>query len=141
MRFTTSVSVLAAFVALVCGTVAFTQETKTDGTATKAASTKELKGRLPANIGKLELTTAQRQKIYGIQAEADAKIEVLAAQIKELQKKRDAEIEATLTPDQKKKLEEIRLANKEKAEQRKKELDDKKKASEAEKNKAAGLKE
>lgn len=81
---------------------------------------KKPRGRLPNNYGKIGITSAQRTKIYGIQADYNGKIEALEKQIAELKEKRDGEIEAVLTPDQKKKLQELQGATKKKREASKK---------------------
>lgn len=141
---------LAGIAGLVFGTVAFTQEKPAETkaaakaesgkvgaakTAAKENAAKEddkPKGRLPNNFTKLDLTTAQREKIYAIQASYEPKIDDLAQQIKELMAQRETDVEGVLTAAQKTKLEEIRTANKEKAEARKKELDAKKEADKKE---------
>lgn len=90
MKLVTSVLAVGACAAFVFGTAGFTQETKPAGTTatTKAAvETKKEedkpKGRLPNNFAKLELTTAQRTRIYAIQADYEPKIDELAEQIKD----------------------------------------------------------
>ncbi len=67
------------------------------------------KGVLPPNWGKLGLTEAQRQEIYKIQAKYNKEIDALEAKIKELKAARAKEERAVLTPEQKKRLEEILL--------------------------------
>ncbi|HEX4129101.1 MAG TPA: hypothetical protein VHZ24_03600 [Pirellulales bacterium] len=54
----------------------------------------------------------QREKIYKIQNSYDEKIDALEKQLKELSDQRDAEIEAVLTPEQKKKVQELAAAAK-----------------------------
>lgn len=54
----------------------------------------------------------QRQKIYAIQAEYNAQIGELEAKVAQLRKERDAKIEALLTPEQKKRIEDLRAAAK-----------------------------
>lgn len=66
-----------------------------------------VKGVLPMNWGKIGLTDAQRQDIYKVQAKYNAEVDKLEAKIKELKASRDKEMKAVLTPDQKKKLEDI----------------------------------
>ncbi|MCS6864574.1 MAG: hypothetical protein RMJ56_15815 [Gemmataceae bacterium] len=67
------------------------------------------KGVLPPNWGKLGLTEAQKQEIYKIQAKYNKEIDALEAKIKELKAARAKEERAVLTPEQKKRLEEILL--------------------------------
>lgn len=52
----------------------------------------------------------QRQKIYAIQAEYNAQIAELEAKVAQLRRERDAKIEALLTPEQKKQIEDLRAA-------------------------------
>lgn len=49
----------------------------------------------------------QREKIYEIQKQYDAKIDALEAEAKALRDKRDAEIAALLSPEQKKRVQEL----------------------------------
>lgn len=65
---------------------------------------KELKGRLPNNYGKLELSDKQKQAIYAVQKKHGDQIDALVRQVEELRQKRDNEIEAVLTAEQKEKL-------------------------------------
>lgn len=60
----------------------------------------------------------QRQKIYAIQSEYNAQIAELEARVAQLRKERDAKIEALLTPEQKKKIEDLRAAAKSKRQTR-----------------------
>jgi TolA-binding protein len=83
--------------------------------AEKAADPAPKKGRLPDNYGKLALNDTQKEKIYGIQGSYADKIDALEAQIANLKGKRDQEIEAVLTEDQKKILKSLTDASKEKA--------------------------
>lgn len=71
------------------------------------------KGRLPANYGKLGLTDPQKTKIYGIQNSYDGQLDELQAKIDALKAKRDQEVEAVLTEDQRKILKNLVEANKE----------------------------
>jgi Spy/CpxP family protein refolding chaperone len=63
--------------------------------------------RLPQYFNRV-VTPAQRQQIYGIQAKYLPEIEALEAQLKAALEKRDAEIEAVLTPEQRETLANIR---------------------------------
>lgn len=79
------------------------QEVKKDDPAPKA------KGFLPMNWGKIGLTDEQKQQVYTIQGKYGAEMDKLEAKIKELKATRDKEMKAVLTPEQKKRLEEILL--------------------------------
>lgn len=57
------------------------------------------KRRLPNHYAAV-VTPEQREQIYAIQAEYNAEIDVLLAQIKELEDKRDTAIDATLSAEQ-----------------------------------------
>ena len=74
---------------------------KKDDTPTK------MKGVLPQNWKKLGLTDNQVQDIYKIQNKYSDEINKLDAKIKELKATRDKEERAILTPEQKKRLDEI----------------------------------
>jgi Spy/CpxP family protein refolding chaperone len=69
--------------------------------------------RLPANYAPV-VTEEQREKIFKIQEEYQAKIAPLETQLKELRKERDDKIAAVLTAEQKKKIEEAAAKAKEK---------------------------
>jgi len=79
------------------------KEIKKDDPAPKA------KGFLPQNYAKLGLTDAQKQDVYTAQAKYNTEIDKLDAKIRELKAARDKEVKAVLTPEQKKRLEEILL--------------------------------
>jgi Spy/CpxP family protein refolding chaperone len=81
-----------------------TTDKKTDG---KDEPTGKLKGQLPPNWKKLGLTDVQVQDIYKVQGKYRDEIAKLRAKIAELEAARDKEEKAILTPDQKKRLEEI----------------------------------
>jgi Spy/CpxP family protein refolding chaperone len=95
----------AALLVLAGGTTAqdAKKEVKKDDPVPKA------KGFLPMNWGKLGLTDAQKQDVYTIQGKYNAEIDKLDAKIKELKSVRDKEMKGVLTPEQKKRLEEILL--------------------------------
>jgi len=59
----------------------------------------EPRGGLPNYYSRV-VTEQQRKTIYGIQATYEARIDALLAQIEELEKERDAEVEKVLTPEQ-----------------------------------------
>jgi Spy/CpxP family protein refolding chaperone len=90
---------------VLCG-IAWTQEPAKPGGTKAAKPTTEEKqtGRLPNNFGKVGLTDAQKQKIYGLQAKYSDQIDALVKQVEDLRQKRDTEIEGVLTADQKAKL-------------------------------------
>ena len=66
-----------------------------------------IRGVLPPNWGKLELSTEQKQKIYKIEAETKQKVYDLQKQIDELKGKEKQDMLGVLTAEQKKKLKEI----------------------------------
>jgi regulator of replication initiation timing len=68
---------------------------------------KKATGRLPNNYAKLGLSDTQRQKIYATQARYGEQIDALVKQVEELRQKRDAEIEAVLTPEQRENLKKL----------------------------------
>jgi hypothetical protein len=72
----------------------------------------KVKGTLPANWGKLGLSDTQVQDIYKVRNKYNDEIAKLKAKITELETTRDKESKAILTPDQKKRLEEILLKDK-----------------------------
>jgi hypothetical protein len=92
---------------------------KVEGKAeTKAAAApKKVIRRLPNFYGEL-VDGTQKEKIYAILDQHTPQIEALVAQVKALQQKRDAEIEAVLTAEQKVKLEKARAESKAKAAER-----------------------
>jgi hypothetical protein len=67
------------------------------------------KGMLPSKWGQLGLSDEQKQNIYKVQTLRDGEIKKLEAKIAELKSARMKEMLAVLTPDQRKKLEEILL--------------------------------
>ena len=71
------------------------------------------KGRLPANYGKLGLTDPQKAKIYGIQGVYEDQLDELEKQIEAVKAKRDLEVEAVLSEDQRKILKNLVDAAKE----------------------------
>lgn len=105
---------------LVAGSLVFAQdEKKPEG----KGPAKKVQNRVPDNFGKLNLSDEQKTKIYAVQAAHQAKIDELNAQLKALKEKIQAEVDAILTPDQLKQLNEIR------AEAKKKQADAKAKAA------------
>jgi peptidoglycan hydrolase CwlO-like protein len=73
----------------------------------KDESPTRVKGVLPPNWKKLGLSDSQVQDIYRVQNKHNEEIDKLEARIKELKATRDKEMRAVLTPDQKKRLDEI----------------------------------
>lgn len=65
------------------------------------------RGRLPAYYGQV-VNQQQREQIYAIQAKYSARIAELQKQLEELRAQRDAEIEKVLTPEQLKRIAELR---------------------------------
>jgi hypothetical protein len=74
-----------------------------------AQKAKTFRGRLPNYYGQV-VNEKQRQAIYKIQAESAPKIAELRAQLQALIKQRDEKIAAVLTPEQLKKIEDLRAA-------------------------------
>ena len=68
---------------------------------------KKPRGRVPNHYGKLGLSPKQKETIYGIQSKYDDQIEALEKQLADLERQEDEEVEAVLTDDQKKRLQEI----------------------------------
>ena len=96
---------------LACGVFAMSgglvgQEAKKDE---KKAQPVKVKGALPPKWGLLGLSDEQKQSIYKVQGKYNDEIDKLEAKIKDLKTTRDKEARAVLTPDQRKKLEEILL--------------------------------
>lgn len=60
-------------------------------------------GVLPANWGRLELSVEQKKKVYTIQDDYRKKIDDLERQLSEMKARRDKDLEAVLTEEQKKK--------------------------------------
>lgn len=68
---------------------------------------KKPRGRVPNHYGKLGLSPKQKETIYGIQSKYRDQIEALEKQLADLERQEDEEVEAVLTDDQKKRLQEI----------------------------------
>lgn len=75
----------------------------------RGAKAGQLKGRLPPYFSAV-VTPELREKIYAIQAEYDPKISQLRKELEALTKARDEKIYALLTPEQKKKIEDLKAA-------------------------------
>lgn len=91
---------------------------------------KKARGRLPNYYARVGISKEQRERIYSIQAQYNEKIEALEKQLAELKSKRDAEVEAVLTPEQKKKLASLREEAAKKRKSRKKKSSKKPESSE-----------
>lgn len=85
--------------------------------------------RLPANYTKIGISEEQRKKIYEIQNNYDVQIVALQKQLADLRAKETAEVEAVLSPEQKKALQAANDESKKKAAEKKK-AGEKEKASE-----------
>jgi len=72
----------------------------------------KLKGFLPQYYGKLGLSTDQKQRVYKIRNETKAKLEELERQKAKLRADEKEALEKVLTPDQLKKLKDLRLGEK-----------------------------
>lgn len=114
--------VVVAGLALALGTQLPVESTvgqeKAAAQAAPAKVAKKPAGRLPAQYGKLGLSDEQRYEIYSVQANYRKQIDELQKQIDSLKTKQSSEIEAVLTADQKKKLDELLDAAKKAAEAR-----------------------
>lgn len=84
-----------------------------------AKKVKKFRGRLP-NYYRYVVTPQQRETIYKIQAEYAPKIDALRAELEALIDERDEKVAAVLTPQQRKKVEQLKAAAKAKREKRKK---------------------
>ena len=89
--------------------------------------------RLPANYGKIGISEEQRKKIYDIQNKYDDQIAALQKQLADLRAKETAEVEAVLTPEQKKALQTANDESKKKAAEKKKASEKDKESEKSEK--------
>ncbi len=105
--FGASASFLVAFLAvgMLVGQEPKPGETKGAKVDPKAET--KAKGQLPQNWKQLGLSDDQTQKVYKIQAKYNDDIDKLEAQIKDMKAKMSKERGEVLTPEQKKRLEEI----------------------------------
>ena len=74
----------------------------------------KVKGQLPPNWGKLELTAEQKSEIYKIQSKFKGELKKLKEQEMELRAEEKRQMVKILTPVQKKKLEELAIGSKDK---------------------------
>lgn len=72
--------------------------------AGRLPSGKEFRGRLPPHFGQV-VNEEQRQRIYAIQREYAARIDVLKAQLEAIEAERDARVYSVLTPPQRQRVE------------------------------------
>lgn len=89
----------------------------------------EPRGPIPSSYGKF-IAPDQKDAIYQIQLKYEAQLSPLQQQVKDLMAKRDAEIEATLTPEQRAKVAAAKAEAKAKASAAKKPADKKPAATE-----------
>jgi len=100
------------------GTEATTsKEKKSAPKKTKGAKTTKPRGRLP-NYFSGVVTDEQRGKIYAIQSEFDPKIKELSIKLEALKKERDEKILALLSPEQRKKIDDLKAAAKKSREEK-----------------------
>ena len=109
-------ALLAGLIVLSGGLVGQDKKTKEEpkSTVKKDEPPKKFKGRLPANWKKLGLTDVQVQAVYKVQNKYKDEIAKLRAKITELEQARDKEQLAVLTPQQKKRLDELKPPKKDK---------------------------
>jgi Spy/CpxP family protein refolding chaperone len=96
------------FVALVCcASLTWSQDSAKEKKAAAKSDDKKPTNRLPANYGKLGLTDAQKDKVYAIQDKYEKQVDELEAQLKAIKAKRESEVEAVLSAEQKKILKDL----------------------------------
>lgn len=102
------VVVLAAslLVPLSLGGLALRGQEEAAPVETQKQEPKKPRGRLPTYYSKV-VSTSQREEIYSIQATYQEQIDQLLLQLKQLEQKRDEEVEAVLTEDQRKQVAEM----------------------------------
>lgn len=105
-------------------------KTEKDAAAKKVAKSGD---RLPANYAKIGISEEQRKKIYEIQGKYDDQIAALQKQLADLRAKEKAEVEAVLTPEQKKNLQSVSEESQKKAAEKKKAGDKEKESDKTEK--------
>lgn len=135
-RFVCVVACALVAVGVVCVSTRPSVVAQEGGKAVKVEGTKKAAksgDRLPANYAKIGISEEQRKKIYEIQNSYDVQIAALQKQLADLRTKETAEVEAVLTPEQKKAL---LAAN----DESKKKAAEKKKANEKEKGSEKGEK-
>ena len=106
-------SALVVVAALFCSSALAQEAAKPKAAGEKkVAAEKPAKGRLPANLGKIAVDPAQREKIIAAQAAFAEKKAALQQQLDDLEAEEMAALEALLTPEQKQKLTALRDAAK-----------------------------
>jgi hypothetical protein len=85
------------------------QDSEQDAKPAAAQKAKKFRGRLPAHFGRV-VSQQQRQAIYKIQEEYWPKISALKEQLAALTNERDEKVRALLTPEQAKKIDELKAA-------------------------------
>ena len=90
------------------------------GTSASQDKKDKAKGQLPPGWKDLELTAAQKEKVYEINAEYKVKIDELTKKVKELEQQRNKARVAVLTDTQKELLAKITLGETKKKEEKKK---------------------
>jgi hypothetical protein len=80
--------------------------------AVYSQDTPKLRGQLPQNYGKLGLRDDQKQAIYKVRADYKTKIDQLRKQLEKLRADEKEALEKLLTPEQLKRLKEIRSGEK-----------------------------
>ena len=101
-----------AVLALTLIGVAYGQDKKPDDKKPDDKPAVKLKGTLPTYYKRLGLRDDQVQKILKIRADAKAKTDELTAKIKKLKDDANEQVEKILTPEQMKRLREIKLGDK-----------------------------
>lgn len=93
------------------------KETKSTPKKTKGTKAAKPRGRLPSHFSGV-VTDEQRGKIYAIQREFDPKIKELSLKLDALKKERDEKILALLSPEQRKKIDDLKAAAKQSREKK-----------------------
>lgn len=93
------------------------KETKSTPKKTKGTKAAKPRGRLPSYFSGV-VTDEQRGKIYAIQREFDPKIKELSLKLDALKKERDEKILALLSPEQRKKIDDLKAAAKQSREKK-----------------------
>ena len=111
--------ILAALAGLAIGTQGAVDVTvaQEKGDSAKPASRRSYR-RLPNYYGQVGLSGTQKDEIYKIQTAAGEQIATLQTQIETLEKKRNDDVRAVLTDEQKSKVDELVAAAKKRAEDR-----------------------
>ncbi len=86
-------------------------QAKSTGKKTKGDKAAKARGRLPSHFSGV-VSDEQREKIYAIQREYEPTIKELTLKLDSLKKERDEKIDALLSPEQKKKIEDLKAAAK-----------------------------